>query len=268
MGLAAMLGMQSLPVLRPLRVAVVVTGDELAGAGTAGELPGAATADELPGAVLESNGVMLATALRADGAETRRYLCGDAPESLREVLDEAAADADLVLTTGGIGHGAYDVVKLLLGERGTVTSRFEHLALRPGGPQGAGHLPGGIPVVHLPGTPVGALVGYHLFVRPLLPGGGGELRRLRVDGADALERHRGGAPGTLHAVAASRHVDEAGAESVRPLAGRRLAPYGRADAIALVRTPGPPTDRAESADAGADGTADVGPDGTALVIDL
>lgn len=262
-GLAAMLGMRSLPVLRPLRVAIVVTGDELAVGGSA---------EQAPGAVLESNGAMLAAALRADGAEARHHRSGDAPEHLREVLDQAAAHADLVLTTGGIGHGAYDVVKLLLGERGAGTSCFEHLALRPGGPQGAGRLPDGTPVVHLPGTPVGALVGYHLFVRPLLPGGGGELRRMRLDEAAPGGRRRSGAPGTLHALAARRGLDEAGGEVIRPLAGRRLAPYGRADAIALVRTPGLPTGHAGSAEAGAGVSADASTGaeaaGTALVITL
>src|SRR5699024_4413083 len=80
-----------------------------------------------------------------------------------------ADSADLVLTTGGIGHGAYDVVKELLGPHGRDSSRFSHLALRPGGPPGLGALRGGVPVVHLPGTPAGAPVGLHLFVRPLLP---------------------------------------------------------------------------------------------------
>src|SRR5699024_6572007 len=102
---------------------------------------------------------------------------------------EQMADCDLVITTGGIGHGAYDVVRSALGPRGAGTSRFEHLALRPGGPQGCGRLPGGTPVVHLPGTPVGARVGYHLFVRPLLPG-----RRLAPHGrADAMVLQEGGA---------------------------------------------------------------------------
>ncbi|HEX7351062.1 molybdopterin molybdotransferase MoeA [Brachybacterium sp.] len=221
-GLAAMLGMQSLPVLRPLRVAVVVTGDELAGPGTT---------DEVPGAVLESNGVMLAAALRADGVAARQFLSGDAPECLREVLDEAAADTDLVLTTGGIGHGAYDVVKILLGERGCGTSSFEHLALRPGGPQGAGHLPDGTPVVHLPGTPVGALVGYHLFVRPLLPGAEAAPHSVQLGDSSAdTSRLRSG---TVHAMPGRLRRGADGCELVDLLPGRRLAPYGRADAIVL-----------------------------------
>src|SRR5699024_6214935 len=83
-----------------------------------------------------SNGAMLAAALEADGCAVRILRSGDDPAQLEGVLDEAADSADLVLTTGGIGHGAYDVVKELLGPHGRDSSRFSHLALRPGGPPG------------------------------------------------------------------------------------------------------------------------------------
>jgi molybdopterin molybdotransferase len=265
-GLARTLGLTALEVLRPVRVAVVVTGDELTagsdarrgGSGARDEgsdargsgsgvpdtesgVPGGGTAAP-PGAVRESNGAMLGAALAADGAEVlppRR--CGDRHEDLRAALEQAAQDADLVLTTGGIGHGAFDVVKTLLGPRGAGTSRFAHLALRPGGPQGHGTLPGGIPVVHLPGTPVGALVGYHLFVRPLLLGPEAAPRRVRLGERAAAGGSR--RPGTVHALAGRLGRGADGTEVVDLLPGRRLAPYGRADAIVL-RGP----------DDGADGT--------------
>lgn len=240
-GLVCALGMETLPVRRPVRVGIVVTGDEL-------------TVDAAEaGTVRESNGAMLAAALRADGAQARARHCGDAQEQLRATLEEAAADADLVLTTGGIGQGAFDVVKILLGQHGAGTSRFEHLALRPGGPQGFGHLPDGTPVIHLPGTPVGALVGYHLFVRPLLPGRGGEPRRVLLGETehDAGSRRRA-RHGTVHAQPARLRRDQNGHEVVDLLPGRRLAPYGRADAIVLRRV-------ADGRDA---------PDGTVLVIEL
>ncbi|MEO2097936.1 MAG: molybdopterin-binding protein, partial [Brachybacterium sp.] len=138
---------------------------------------------------------------------------------------------------GGIGHGAYDVVKLLLGERGAGTSRFAHLALRPGGPQGHGTLPGGVPVVHLPGTPVGALVGYHLFVRPLLDRDGATPRRMLLGGEG--DGPRRGPAGTVHAMPGRREVVADGREVVRLVPGRRLAPYGRADAMVLLESAGP-----------------------------
>lgn len=218
-GLVRSLGLPTLPVLRAPRVAVVVTGDELAGE------------DAAPGAVRESNGTMLGAALTADGAEARALHSGDDHAQLRSTLKVAAEWSDLVLTTGGIGHGAFDVVKTLLGERGDDTSRFEHLALRPGGPQGVGRLPDGTPVIHLPGTPVGALVGYHLFVRPLLAGIEAAPRRVRIgdDGPGAEQTRRGG----LHALPGRLRRAEDGSEAVDLLPGRRLAPYGRADAIVL-----------------------------------
>src|SRR5699024_10963957 len=150
------------------------------------------------------------------------------------VLAAAADRADLVVTTGGIGHGAYDVVKALLGpaDGGAGTSRFAHLALRPGGPQGWGVLPDGVPVVHLPGTPVGALIGLHLFVRPLLPGTDAVPRRMPVQDPDGrLERAR--ARDGLVAEPGRIRVEADGTERVALLPGRRLAPFGRADAIVL-----------------------------------
>ena len=241
-GLARTLGLGSVEVLRPLRVALVVTGDELtgdgpgsAGAGCTAEADGRVATDVphgAPGAVRESNGAMLAAALAADGAHalaTRR--CGDDRDRLRMVLEQAAGEADLVLTTGGIGQGAFDVVKALLGERGSGSSRFAHLALRPGGPQGHGTLPDGVPVVHLPGTPVGALVGYHLFVRPLMVGGGAAPRRVRLgDGGMTGERR---ADGAVRVLPGRLHHDQDGQELVEIVPGSRLAPYGRADALVL-----------------------------------
>lgn len=218
-GLARTLGLATVPVLRPLRVGVVVTGDELTG--EAAE----------PGTVRESNGAMLSAALAADGAEAHAVHSGDEHEQLRSALEAAAVDVDLVITTGGIGHGAFDVVKTLLGERGAGTSRFEHLLLRPGGPQGYGNLADGTPMIHLPGTPVGALVGYHLFVRPLLPGASAEPRRVLLgdDGAEAGRRR----PDGVRALPGRLGRDGTGRERVDLLPGRRLAPYGRADAIVL-----------------------------------
>lgn len=223
-GLAAALGVTDLEMLAPPRVSVVVTGDELAGAGPAA-----------PGTVRESNGTMLAAALVTHGAIPRVLRGPDDPAGLREVLADAARDADLVVTTGGIGHGAYDVVKSLLGPGGTGTSRFAHLALRPGGPQGHGTLPPaggtdhGTPAVHLPGTPVGALVGYHLFVRPLLPGPSPAPRRVLAGERFAAVRRPG-----LTVVAGRVRRGADGGESVVALPGRRLAPYGRADALVLL----------------------------------
>lgn len=218
-GLARALGVTELPVLRAPRVTVVVTGDELSVEATG------------PGSVRESNGTMLSAALPADGAQPLPPLhSGDEHAQLAETLDRAAAQSDLVLTTGGIGHGAFDVVKTLLGEHGQGTSRFEHLALRPGGPQGMGRLTGGVPVVHLPGTPVGAFVGYHLFVRPLLLGTGAVPRRVRLGETPAAGHPRAGA---VQAMPGRLRLGAEGYEVVDLLPGRRLTPYAQADVIVL-----------------------------------
>ncbi|GAA4530096.1 molybdopterin molybdotransferase MoeA [Brachybacterium paraconglomeratum] len=244
-GLARALGIAQLPVRRRYRVTVVVTGDELADAATA------------IGSVRESNGTMLAAAVEADGAQALPSLhSGDDHTQLRETLARAAAESDLVLTTGGIGHGAFDVVKTLLGERGSNTSRFEHLALRPGGPQGWGVLDGGVPVVHLPGTPVGALVGYHLFLRPLLVRESAAPRRMLLGDTSADRGQR--RPGTVHALPGRLRLEADGREVVDLLPGRRLAPFGRADAIVL-------RGDASAAGAGAVAGADAA-DGTVAVL--
>lgn len=218
-GLAASLGIAQLTVREPWRVTVVVTGDELRPCAEAGG--GEAPAAEAPtGAVRESNGVMLAAQLDAFGCAARVLRSGDDPAMLQAVLADAAAGSDLVITTGGVGHGAYDVVKSALQS----TSRFAHLDMKPGGPQGYGRLPGGIPAIHLPGTPVGALVGFHLFARPLLQG---EIRSRRLPLLSAEEPR--GRRAALH-VHPGRLVDG----GVRQVPGTRLLPYGEADALILL----------------------------------
>lgn len=235
LGVARSLGIEALPVQAPVRVGVVVTGDEL-DRGTTGSP--ARTAPP-PGTVRESNGLMLASALRADGALPRTAHCGDDPQALRDLLESLEADCDLVVTTGGIGQGAFDVVRAALGPQGTGSSELAHLALRPGGPQGLGRLPAGTPVLHLPGTPVGALVGYHLFVRAVLPGVDSSSQRMPLGEDPGEFRGRRG----RHAVLAQpgrRRFGKDGRPVVDVLPGRRLTPYSRADCLVL-REPDAPT---------------------------
>ncbi|MFC0675260.1 molybdopterin molybdotransferase MoeA [Brachybacterium hainanense] len=249
LALAAMLGVTDLPVHAPdpaargavdaraPRVTVLVTGDEVL---PGGDLPfGQAT-----GAVRDSNGIMLAAAVAERGCAARILRSGDDPAAFLRIVRDAAQDADLVLTTGGIGHGAFDVVKAALGPAGEGTSHFAHLALRPGGPQGRGTLPGpdgrAVPVVHLPGTPVGALVGFHLVVRPLL--GEEDLTAAVLLGGPGsprppLGRPRGArdaARSRLHALPARLEQRAGEAPRARLLPGRRLAPFATADALVIV----------------------------------
>lgn len=137
------------------RVAVVSSGDELIPAGrvpSAGQLP-------------DSNQPMLAALLGRDGVENViRIHTGDSPAEFRDGLDDAAARADLVITTGGVSAGAYDVVREVAGAEQVW---FGPVAMQPGKPQGLGRW-AGVPLVCLPGNPVAVFVSHHLFVSPLL----------------------------------------------------------------------------------------------------
>ena len=156
LGLAAALGLGELTVVPRQRVLVVSTGTELVGPGVPLQ----------PGQIYESNGVMLAAAVRDAGADVAASpMTGDDVDAFRETLRGHAADADLILTTGGVSAGAYEVVKDALGGSGDV--EFVKVAMQPGMPQGAGRLDG-VPVVTLPGNPVSALVSFEVFVRPAL----------------------------------------------------------------------------------------------------
>ncbi|HKP08864.1 MAG TPA: molybdopterin-binding protein, partial [Microbacterium sp.] len=133
------------------------------------------------GQIPESNSVLLA-ALAADaGAEVvRRASVPDEPGDLDAVLAEvtdprAPRPADVVVFSGGVSAGAYEVVKTTLA--GTMT--FSKIAMQPGKPQGFGRLPSGALLFGLPGNPVSAAVSFEVFVRPAL---------LRMQGRQVLHR--------------------------------------------------------------------------------
>ncbi|GAB2535728.1 molybdopterin molybdotransferase MoeA [Brachybacterium huguangmaarense] len=242
-GLATTLGIRALAVHAAPRATVLVTGDELVDpAGSDGSDPAE------PGAVRESNSAMIAALLAERGIEAAVVRTGDRVEDFLVALDDAARTSDLLVTCGGIGEGAYDVVKAALGPRGRGTSRFAHLALRPGGPQGVGAVGSdgrSEPVVHLPGTPVGALVGAHLFLRPLLDPADARpvLAVVRDVGEQPSRPHRvrprsAGRPGTLVLPGLLART-ESGALAVDLLDGSRLTPYGRADCLVLAERDAP-----------------------------
>jgi len=154
LGLAAALGFAELKVIPRQRVLVLSTGTELVAPGTPLQ----------PGQIYESNAVMLAAALREAGADvTTAPATSDDVALFRETLAGHAAGVDLIVTTGGVSAGAYEVVKDALS--GDV--EFVKVAMQPGMPQGAGTV-GGTPIVTLPGNPVSALVSFEVFIRPPL----------------------------------------------------------------------------------------------------
>ncbi|MFD4994437.1 gephyrin-like molybdotransferase Glp [Cellulosimicrobium cellulans] len=165
---AAACGVGSVRVVARPRVAVLSTGSELVGPG---ETPG-------PGQVFDANADALGAAVRRAGGEvvlTAR--CGDDAARFAAVLAEAAAAADLVVTSGGVSQGAYEVVKDVLGGAGVT---FRSVAMQPGGPQGFGTVHG-TPVLTFPGNPVSAQVSFAMFLREPLE---------RAAGLPAVERVR------------------------------------------------------------------------------
>ncbi|TRZ64046.1 MAG: molybdopterin molybdenumtransferase MoeA, partial [Rhodocyclaceae bacterium] len=168
LGLAASVGFAELPVFRRLRVALFSTGDELV-------MPGEIAPEALPaGAIFNSNRYLLRGLLQQLGCEVGDL--GIVPDSLaatRAALREAAADHDLILTSGGVSVGEEDHVKPAVQDEGALA--LWKIAIKPGRPLAFGHLSrkGGQDAGHcafigLPGNPVSSFVTFVMLVRPFI----------------------------------------------------------------------------------------------------
>lgn len=235
-GLLAAIGRATVRVRPRPRVVVVSTGSELA-------QPGAELG---PGQIFDSNSFALTAAAREAGAEVYRVTAvADDADTLRTVLEDQLIRADLVVTSGGVSVGAYDVVKeALTGFAETAGGvEFRKLAMQPGKPQGFGLIGAArIPLLALPGNPVSSYVSFELFVRPALRALAGRdgLHRPRV-------RARLEADGPLSSPAGRRQFlrgsyepapsGEDAAGAVRPL-GRAdshlVGALARADALLVI----------------------------------
>ena len=226
LGLAAAVGRARVLVRPRPRVVVVSTGSELVE-------PGSPLG---PGRIPDSNSVALAAAALEAGAQAYRVgIVPDDPRRLLETLEDQLVRADLLVTSGGVSVGAYDVVKEVLSRLGTV--RFDSVAMQPGMPQGFGTLgPDSTPFFGLPGNPVSALVSFEVFVRPALR---------RMVGTEPLERTRVTATATedLRSPLGKRSYLRVrlglrnGAYVVAPVSGNGshlLAGMARANALAVV----------------------------------
>ncbi|MEU3458608.1 gephyrin-like molybdotransferase Glp [Streptomyces sp. NPDC006733] len=161
-GLLAAIGRGSVRVRPRPRVVVMSTGSELVQPG-----------EELsPGRIHDSNSFALVAAARDAGAIAYRVgAVADDVETLRATIEDQLIRADIIVTSGGVSVGAYDVVKEALASIEDDESRvdFRRLAMQPGKPQGFGRIgPDRTPLLALPGNPVSAYVSFELFVRPAI----------------------------------------------------------------------------------------------------
>jgi molybdopterin molybdotransferase len=157
LGVCASLGYHSPLVRRRPRVAIMSTGDEI--------VP-PETAELAPGKIRDANRFTLRGNLEELGVEVIDLgIVGDDADQLKETFAEAAAGADVVVSSGGVSMGEYDLVKHLLAELGSVD--FWKVAMKPAKPFAFGRL-GDTPFFGLPGNPVSVAVAYEQFLRPAL----------------------------------------------------------------------------------------------------
>ena len=224
LGLLAALGLAEVAVRTRPRVLLLTTGDEV-------RPPGARLG---PGQIHDANTTLLAAALADAGADvTSARILADAPDRFLQRLraDLAREAPDLVVSSGGISKGAYEVVRLALASEGL---RFLSVAMQPGGPQGIGSVDG-VPFLAFPGNPVSSLVSFEMFLRPALsalPGGPPPRREVRARLAAAAT-----SPAGRHQVRRGRYADGVveliggpGSHLVHALAGSNALVHFPADA--------------------------------------
>nr|MBC8437848.1 molybdopterin molybdotransferase MoeA [Euryarchaeota archaeon] len=154
LSLAAMMGYSQLNVLIPLKIAIIGTGDELV---QPGEYLG-------PGQIYESNTTALVGLVDAMGCEAMKYpFVKDDLGKLRETFDLASRECDVILTSGGVSMGEWDLVRKLMEEEGEM--HFWRVSIKPGGPPLFG-LWKGTPLFGLPGNPVSSQIVCMMIVFP------------------------------------------------------------------------------------------------------
>ena len=155
-GLAASVGIKTLPVFRKIRLGLFFTGDELVMPGE--PLP--------PGRIYNSNRFTLRGLGEVFGCELRDYgIVPDSLEATREVLRRAAVECDVIVTSGGVSVGDADFVKPAVEAEGKLL--MWRIAMKPGRPLAFGMV-GKSFFIGLPGNPVSSFVTFLVFVRPFL----------------------------------------------------------------------------------------------------
>jgi molybdopterin molybdotransferase len=214
LALLAAVGVEAVQVARRPRVALLSTGDEV-----------------LSGRTPDSNGVALAGALRALGAEVATERVGDDVALLTAVLEQAIAASDVVMTIGGVSVGARDHVPTAV-ERVGGEVRVHGVPMKPGKPF-LFAVARGRPVFGMPGSPSACLVAFEVFARPALLALSGAARRVRRTLALPLAEPVGGRAGRTRFLWGA--LDEAG--RVKPIGRDAAQVRGPALADALIRLP-------------------------------
>jgi molybdopterin molybdotransferase len=159
-GVLASMAKATVLVHKRARVAIVASGDEIADLDQVAEIrAGRKTAS--------SNSYTLHALIRDSGAiPVPMGIAADTLESMRDMLERAAAEADIIVSTAGVSVGEHDFVRDALIAL-SATLDFWRVRMRPGSPLGFAHV-GRVPWIGLPGNPVSTMVCYELYVRPAI----------------------------------------------------------------------------------------------------
>ena len=227
--LAAAAGRDAVRVVRRARAGVVVTGQEVV---PSGSRPG-------PAQIRNTNGPLLFSALSRFGAEALDFgTVADDPRALRVTLGAALASRlDLLLTTGGVSTGEFDLVPGILEELGA-RPRFHRVAMKPGKPVFFAEA-GSTLVFGLPGNPVSAAVTFDLLVRPALRKAAGLSPALPPAVAATLVRPvaNGGSRRVFHPARLSRDGSRLMVEAIPTRGSHDVVAHARADGL-MVLEPG------------------------------
>ena len=230
-GLLASAGIAEAAVRPRIRVLLVTTGDEVVDPG-----------DPLaPGRIRDANTPMLAAALRDAGAEVTALRVPDRPEALLALVTDHAAAHDLLVTSGGISMGAFEVVRETFASLGV---EFTGIAMQPGGPQGAGLLripsvpagddacpAAGMPALCFPGNPVSSALSLEIFLLPALRAHAGRVAALPSERRPLA--HPLDSPAAKHQVRRGR-VDDQGLVHVTGPGSHLLADLADAEILAHI----------------------------------
>jgi molybdopterin molybdotransferase len=208
LGLLAAVGRATVRCRPRPRVVVISTGSEL-------REPGAPLGHD---SIYDGNSFLLAAAARTAGAIAYRVgIVPDDPRTFTDALSDQLVRADLVVTSGGVSQGDFDVVKEALGQLGTVW--FGGVAMQPGKPQGFGTVgDDATPIFTLPGNPVSAYVSFETFVLPAIRRMMGKLPYSRPLGRARLTHGIGSPEGKQQMVRGAYATDRGGA-FVSPVGG-------------------------------------------------